>query len=552
MNTASVPCCSICLEPFIDPVTLACGHSFCRHELEQTTTPHCPSCRKPFDKSTLSAVNGSVDLRTAVEHLVMKCPKCGEEMKRAAYIEHKRAKHAPPPVSSIRREPRGPALTAQARYNQIRRDILFGENMFGSAAHRNANTRNAPPDLAQILQTSLADVRAIVADARQSMTEATRNHEIQHILDDFVRINSTIQVPSRDVEVVHVRPAAAPFSAMTQRVRIQPFNVNFNQVRYTTFDNTAATLKRDIEQHGVAVIRNVLTADQCAHAIELSMSFLGNVFTDPNNNVSLTRTVSWRNITKCMFALHGGLIQHFHAGQSDVAWYVRTIPAVRAIFDQFWGTSNLFCSFDGINITPPPEATNCGWQSPKNHWLHTDQSEKKRGLRSIQGLVNLVDVDEGDATLMVFKGSNVLHEAFFAHFKEHAKDDWFRIDDSHAAWFIAHGCEPIAISARAGDMIFWDSRTIHMGLGPSRGRANPSRWRHVVYVAMFDAATLSKVEVLKRKMFIEEGRTSNHWGTTAFPKNPHAYGGPLPEQRPWQHPLLSAEAKRLIAGDRTE
>lgn len=471
-------------------------------------------------------------------------------MKREAYPDHKRKKHAPP-VRSIGRETSSPHRPVTI--NQLETEAhntIDGFPIFDAflrslqdrhPSRERTRTYHPPPN---------RNARSLMEGFNNRLAPGLLRDP--NVLNATIAFGSSVQVPSRDVEVLQVQPPLSSTMRPPNLITPPPFNLNFNHLRYATFENTAQTLRADIEQHGVAVIRNVLSPDQCRHAVELAMSFLNNIFVDPIHNVQMDRVASWRNLTKSMFAKHGGLIQHFHAGQSALAWYVRTIPSVRAIFEQLWGTSNLFCSFDGVNITPPPEATNCGWQSPKVHWLHTDQSEKKRGLISVQGLVNLVDVDEGDATLMVFKGSNTLHEAFFAHFKAHADGDWFRINDEHAAWFIARGCEPIAISARAGDMIFWDSRTIHMGVGPSRGRANPSRWRHVVYVAMFNADTLSKVEVLKRKMFVEEGRTSNHWGTTAFPKNPHTYGGPVPEQRPWQFKELSAEAKRLIAGDRVE
>lgn len=41
--------CVICTEILINPVTLNCGHSFCRHCVKRAlkTKPVCPSCRHP-------------------------------------------------------------------------------------------------------------------------------------------------------------------------------------------------------------------------------------------------------------------------------------------------------------------------------------------------------------------------------------------------------------------------------------------------------------------------------------------------------------------------
>ncbi|KAJ7154576.1 hypothetical protein C8R46DRAFT_911120 [Mycena filopes] len=51
-----MPACSICLEPFNNPVSLPCGHVFCRECVHRTvaatktvTIQHfCPACRAPY------------------------------------------------------------------------------------------------------------------------------------------------------------------------------------------------------------------------------------------------------------------------------------------------------------------------------------------------------------------------------------------------------------------------------------------------------------------------------------------------------------------------
>ncbi|XP_072113428.1 zinc-binding protein A33-like [Mobula birostris] len=56
--------CPICLELFVDPVVLGCGHNFCRSCVEgywhhQAPDPCCPECREPAGASTLRP-NGAV------------------------------------------------------------------------------------------------------------------------------------------------------------------------------------------------------------------------------------------------------------------------------------------------------------------------------------------------------------------------------------------------------------------------------------------------------------------------------------------------------------
>lgn len=47
---SSPPECVICQEIFIEPVTLPCGHSFCRPCIKKSLSvkPLCPTCRTPM------------------------------------------------------------------------------------------------------------------------------------------------------------------------------------------------------------------------------------------------------------------------------------------------------------------------------------------------------------------------------------------------------------------------------------------------------------------------------------------------------------------------
>lgn len=316
--------------------------------------------------------------------------------------------------------------------------------------------------------------------------------------------------------------------------------VDYTKIKYVEAYCSAETLRETISAHGVAVIPSVFNSNECAEAKTLANNFLASTFEQPGDNVCMENAARWRNISRNFYAKHGGLIQHFGIGQSDFAWYARSKPQVIDIFKTLWNvkhTRDLVVSFDGANVTPPPERTGLGWQSADKMWLHTDQSERKKTICSVQGMVNLVDVDEGDATLLVIRGSNNLHAAFFAHFGLSAKGDWQILTQEHVDWFLAQEyapgkrCELMAVKARAGDMIFWDSRTIHMGLAPSRGRAHADRWRYVVYVAMFPRCTLTAVQLRKRILYVNDGRTTNHWGTKLFAATPHTYGAPLCELR---------------------
>lgn len=301
-----------------------------------------------------------------------------------------------------------------------------------------------------------------------------------------------------------------------------------------------------IEHYGVAVVPNILTEMECHEIITRANQWLEDKPKNEQDKVKVNDKGTWKNISKVFYANHGGLMQYFNVGQAQFVWDVRQNPKVKNIFESIWQTEDLIVSFDGCNITPPPEITNRGWQSSNKHWLHTDQGNDKIGLKSIQGLANLESVDVGDATLCVLRSSNKYHEEFFATNNKQSKGDWYKLDDKDAEWFLNKDCAPYGIKAKKGDMILWDSRTIHMGLSPSKHRLNKEKWRYVIYVCMFPRQSMKEKDLNKRRKYFEDGRMTNHWSTKLFPKNPHTYGSQLYEMNEYTKPYLNEIGMSLL------
>lgn len=57
-----------------------------------------------------------------------------------------------------------------------------------------------------------------------------------------------------------------------------------------------------------------------------------------------------------------------------MSWEARTEPAIIEIFEKLWGTKELICSFDGMNVSMP-NRTDVKW-SP---WPHCDQNPRRLG-----------------------------------------------------------------------------------------------------------------------------------------------------------------------------
>ncbi|CAF1620758.1 unnamed protein product, partial [Didymodactylos carnosus] len=76
--------CSICTDPFIDPVSHSCLNTFCRGCVKQVTT--CPLCRGSID--TLQSAPKA--LQNMLDRLKINCVACGEETIRGEFINHQK------------------------------------------------------------------------------------------------------------------------------------------------------------------------------------------------------------------------------------------------------------------------------------------------------------------------------------------------------------------------------------------------------------------------------------------------------------------------------
>ena len=95
-------------------------------------------------------------------------------------------------------------------------------------------------------------------------------------------------------------------------------------------------------------------------------------------------------------------------------------------------------------------------------------------------------------------------------------------------------------------MVLWDSRTIHCGTEPIKGR-NKRKFRNVVYVCMIPRSLSNEKDLKKKRKAFNELRMTTHWPhkPKLFPINPRTYGGPLPNIVNIPEPKLTKLGKRL-------
>jgi len=140
------------------------------------------------------------------------------------------------------------------------------------------------------------------------------------------------------------------------------------------------------------------------------------------------------------------------------------------------GTDNLLTSFDGISLFRPWKL-NPEWKTnPSASWLHIDQHPIYRpGLQCVQGLVNLLPMDETTGGNVLIPKSHLdfpnLINKYPYKISIIPKDiDHFRYPPNDPL-LINNNNKPIMCHLEVGDLLLWDSRTIHCS-GP--GLADPS------------------------------------------------------------------------------
>lgn len=289
-------------------------------------------------------------------------------------------------------------------------------------------------------------------------------------------------------------------------------------------------MNSDLKENGWAVVADVLTKEEVKEAVRLFVDW----------KAATIKKEEW-------FSAMHGIIKHYGVGHSAMMWYVRSLPAVQAVFQEAWASEGkkMVSSFDGMCVIRPPEGSRRAVFNPDNIWLHVDQTPNTSanaklpytswGAKCIQGAVNLTKSDEDDGCFYLLDGSHKFHEEFFrVHDLGKATGDFFMMTKEHIAWYEAKGCRRKAVAVSRGSMTLWDSRLVHCGKLPDRGRQHPNRWRLVAFVSMVPRAFCNATVRAKRKRNAQDNRTTSHWPHTPRvnskkPRESHLRGMPYRE-----------------------
>lgn len=270
-----------------------------------------------------------------------------------------------------------------------------------------------------------------------------------------------------------------------------------------------------MEEHGYAVVRGAATPSDVDTAKSMLWEFLetevGMLRNDPE---------TWNDDAFARLGdLQNGIINGKDFNQDRTCWFIRTLPNVRRSFEALWEGSpygsctDLITSFDGGNIFRPYHRSGKAKHKTEGGWWHVDQGPTKLGKQSIQGLVSLYDATEQTGGLCVIPGSHRQHTDLMSY-APHWEHDFVLVPEPDINPLI---CGGKLVQCKAGDLVLWDSRTVHCNTPALKdptiesGYKDDDLLRAVVYVCMSPRGMASaETQKLRRAVYTLRVGTS-HW-----------------------------------------
>jgi ectoine hydroxylase-related dioxygenase (phytanoyl-CoA dioxygenase family) len=217
------------------------------------------------------------------------------------------------------------------------------------------------------------------------------------------------------------------------------------------FEPDDPALKDFLTKNGFVVVKGVMNQTNIDIAKEKLWEFLDNKAGMKKHDKNTWTTSNLENV-----GLPSNGILCLGIGQTDFMWYMRLLPKVKTAFSLIHDTDDLLSSMDGGNIFLPwhrDESTH--HMKTETGWYHVDQGCQRRGFQCVQGLVSLTDVTAATGGLCLIPGSSTCHEELVELTGE--ESNFVEVPPT----FHVLTQKQILPLCEAGDMILWDSRTVH-------------------------------------------------------------------------------------------
>lgn len=286
---------------------------------------------------------------------------------------------------------------------------------------------------------------------------------------------------------------------------------------YTEVPRFAAGSKeslKHLETEGFVVIKNALSPTEAKHALDLTWDYLENLGTGiDRNDIGTWGDDRWPIVTS------GGIVPSLGIGHSEAQWFTRSRPSIKSAFAAIWKDDDLLSSFDGMALWRPTDV-DPEWETTRGgSWLHVDQHPITRpGMQCVQGAVSLLPTSPAAGGNILIPGSH----KWFTGIPDIYADrlgklpkwlDHFRfpVDDPRLK-----ETPPIMAHMEAGDMMLWDSRTVHCsspGLEPAAASdpAKPGLIRAASLVCMMPKSRAPADVIAKRRAAVEDVTSTTNW-----------------------------------------
>ena len=290
---------------------------------------------------------------------------------------------------------------------------------------------------------------------------------------------------------------------------MQPnIEITFQAVpRFSVGDSQA---KEYLAEQGFVVFADALSKDEATTALDLLWDYLEELGT----GVDRTNIATWDD-SRWPTAVHGAILPGHGIGHCAAQWYIRDIPNVHAAFSHMWDDEDLLVSFDGVTIWRPWTYDPAWRTNEGNSWLHIDQHPIGRpGKHCIQGLVNLLTATPATGGNVIVPGS---HKRF-ADIPTDYEERLSRIDPSIDHFRFPNDdpklqdAKPIMPALEPGDLLLWDSRTIHCSApGQQQPENNNELLRAASLICMMPRAKSNEKTIVKRKSAVETRTSTTNW-----------------------------------------
>ncbi|KAJ5676158.1 hypothetical protein N7462_009055 [Penicillium macrosclerotiorum] len=258
----------------------------------------------------------------------------------------------------------------------------------------------------------------------------------------------------------------------------------------------------ELLSNGYVVLKGVIPLERAQYYQQKALSWLQSFST----SLDYANPSTWTE-NNLPADTRNNLFNKYCVSHEKFMWEARMEPKVLEAFSKIWGTEELLVSFDALNITLPDKT-----KPVQKPWPHVDQSPFRRGLHCVQGIINLSPAGPDDGSLIVVPKSNTVTESYFDTQTDLAtwtKKDFRLFDEVEMEWFkTQHGVKPIKVLAEPGDLILWDSRTIHWGGEPT---SKSDTIRTVIYVSYSPANLASQESLQEKQRAFMSYRATTHW-----------------------------------------